>query len=182
MTRTNFVIGAAIVVCAGWQISAQQPIHPAPSLTARSAVKTARPLLPGTRSGLLTTIQGNALTATNGSLPDSLVRLRDARFGRIVDTQLTDKSGLFAFKVLDPGSYVVEIVNASDSTVLAASQLINVSAGEAVSAVVKLPFHAAPFAGVLGETVPQAAVVTSTAAASGLLSTVITAQAEPVSP
>jgi hypothetical protein len=131
---------------------------------------------------LLTTIQGNALNSTNGSLPDSVVRLRDARFGRIVDTQMTDKAGLFAFKVMDPGSYVIEIVHPANSAVLAASQLINVNLGEAVSAVVKMPFRPSLISGVLGNTAPQAVAVTSSAATSGILSAVITTQAEPVSP
>jgi hypothetical protein len=183
MNRTTSVIAAALVATA-LQVSAQQPIPSAPTLAARAAAKPNLPrLLPGTKSNVLTTIQGNALNSTNGSLPDSVVRLRDARFGRIVDMQYTDKAGLFAFKVLDPGSYVIEIMSTSnDATVLAASQLIHVNAGEAVSAVVKLPFRVPPFAGVLGHSAPQAAAVTSSAATSGVLATVITAQAEPVSP
>ena len=40
---------------------------------------------------------------------------------------------------------------ANDQTVLAASQLINVNAGEAVSTLVKLPFRIPPFAGMLGD-------------------------------
>ena len=184
MTRTCSVIAAALVASA-LQVSAQQPIPNAPKIAARAgAAKAAAPrLLPGTKPGVFTTIQGNALTSTNGSLPDTVVRLRDARFGRIVDTQYTDKAGLFAFKVVDPGTYVIEIMSASgDSTVLAASQLINVNAGEAVSAIVKLPFRIPPFAGVLGHSASQATAVTTSAATSGLLATVITATDEPVSP
>ena len=62
------------------------------------------------KTNSLTTIQGNALSSTNGPLNNVAVRLRDARFGTIVDTQVTDKSGLFAFKSLDPGSYIVEVM------------------------------------------------------------------------
>ena len=92
-----------------------------------------------------------------------VVRLRDARFGRIVDTQVTDKSGLFEFKAIDPGSYIVEIV-ANDQSILAASQLLNVNAGEAVSAVVKLPFRIPPFAGVLGSASTPSATALAAAA------------------
>ena len=129
---------------------------------------------------LMTTIQGNALSSTNGSLPNTLVRLRDARFGKIVDTQLSDKSGLFAFKAVDPGTYVVEVVGADQSTVLAASQLLNVSAGDAISAVVKLPFRLPPLAGLLGNSTPSATAVATQAAASGVLAT--TTAVEDVSP
>ncbi len=182
MKRNGTVIVAILVATAALQISAQSRIPSAPGTSARLGAAANGRLLPGTKPGLLSTIQGNALNATNGSLPDSLVRLRDARFGRIVDTQMTDKSGLFAFKVLDPGSYIVEIVNPSDAAVLAASQLISVNIGEAVSAVVKLPFRVAPYGGILGTTAPQAVAVTTSAASSGILSAVITNQAEPVSP
>ena len=95
-------------------------------------------------------IQGNALNSTNGQMSNVVVRLRDARFGRIVDTQLTDKSGLFAFKAIDPGTYVVEIV-ANDQSILAASQLLNVNPGAAVSAIVKLPFRMPAFGGSDGQ-------------------------------
>jgi hypothetical protein len=127
----------------------------------------------------LTTIQGNALSSTNGQMNSAVVRLRDARFGRIVDTQVTDKSGMFAFKAIDPGSYVVEIVS-NDQSILAASQLLNVNAGEAVSAVVKLPFRIPPFAGLMGtSSTPSATAVATQAAASSIVSVVPT---DPVSP
>ena len=63
------------------------------------------------KTDALTTIQGNALELDQRPADQhASVRLRDARFGRIVDTQVTDKSGLFAFRAIDPGSYIVEIV------------------------------------------------------------------------
>jgi hypothetical protein len=125
-------------------------------------------LLPGTKSNVFTTIQGNALTSTNGVLPDGTVRLRDVRFGRIVATTITDKSGLFEFRGIEPGSYVVELLG-NDLTILATSQILSIDAGQALSAVVKLPFRAAPFGGIFGHTAASAAVVASAAAASGVL-------------
>ncbi len=106
----------------------------------------------------LTTIQGNALDSSNGRLANAVVRLRDARYGRIVDTQLTDKSGLFAFKAIDPGSYIVEIMS-SDRSILAASELLNVNLGEVESAVVKLPFRISAFTPGVTAAVIQAAAV-----------------------
>jgi hypothetical protein len=108
-----------------------------------------------------------------------VVRLRDARFGRIVATQMTDKSGLFEFKAIDPGTYVVEIV-ANDQSILAASQLLNVNPGEAVSAIVKLPFRVPPFAGLMGTTsTPSAAALAANAVLSTVAAVVPTS---PVSP
>lgn len=156
-------------------VSAQQPAGGAPQTTARTApVRASVPrILLGTRATAFTTIQGNALNSTNGALADSPVRLRDARYGRIVDSQITDKLGLFAFNSVDPGTYVVELVGA-DQRVLAASQLLTVGAGETISAIVKLPFRIAPLAGILGHTAQQAAAIMSAAAASGVLATEVT--------
>jgi hypothetical protein len=130
--------------------------------------------------GALATIQGTALTSTSGQINGAIVRLRDARFGRIVDTQTTDKSGLFAFKSIDPGTYVVEIMS-NDQSILAASQLLNVNAGEAVSAVVKLPFRVPRFTGILGNatSTPTAAAVAAEAVASGVAAVVPTVSISP---
>ena len=125
-------------------------------------------------------IQGNALDSTNGAMNDTIVRLRDARFGRIVDTQLTDRAGLFTFKAMDPGAYIVEMV-AKNESVLAASQLLNVNAGEAISAVVKLPFRAPALAGVVGNaSAPSATAIAMEAAAGGISSVIPTAPISPV--
>ena len=146
--------------------------------TPRAATVT-RTAVTRMKTNTFTTIQGNALNSTNGPLNDVAVRLRDARFGTIVDEQMTDKSGLFAFKSIDPGSYIVEVM-ANDQSVMAASQLLNVDAGQAVSAVVKLPFRIPPFAGVIGSTsTPSAAAIATQAAASSIVAVVPTA---PISP
>src|SRR4051812_46649311 len=148
------------------------------------AVNTARDAGPiaisKAREKAFTTIQGNALNSTNGRMNDAIVRLRDARFGRIVDTQITDTSGMFAFKGIDAGSYVVELMS-NEQSVMAASQLLNVNAGEAVSAVVKLPFRIPPFAGLMGSSsTPSAIAVAAEAAASSILAVVPTAPVSPV--
>jgi hypothetical protein len=145
-----------------------------PTVTAGQA-RTAVPVrsgapavLPGTPEAAFSTIRGSAIDSTNGILPDSPVRLRDARLGRIVGMQRTDKSGLFEFRAVDPGIYIVELLSDTD-TVLAASQLINVNAGEAVSTLVKLPFRLPALGGLLGHTTTQAIAITSAAAATGVL-------------
>ena len=131
---------------------------PAAAAAARSK------LLPGTPPGVLSSIQGNAVTSTNNALGDTVVRLRDARYGRIVDSVMTDKQGLFAFRNVDPGNYVVEIMNPGNNAVLASSSVLNVSTGEAVSALVKIPFRIPPIAGLLGNSTQTTASAVSTAA------------------
>jgi hypothetical protein len=166
-------------------VIASPPLHARQAGTApRGQTVGSDPALPFARAALdrltaSTVIHGNALDSTDGQLTNALVRLRDARFGRIIETQYTDRSGMFAFKAIQPGSYIVEIVG-EDQSILAASQLVNINAGEAVLAVVKLPFHVPPFAGMMGTTTTQsAAMLVLEAAASGITALVPTA---PISP
>jgi hypothetical protein len=172
------LVATALIVAGTLSVTAQQAgiatvartVAAARATVTKASVSRLRP------DGL---IQGNALNSTNGSLNDAVVRLRDARFGRIVDTQLTDKSGLFSFKAVDPGTYIVEVM-ANNESVLAASQLLNIDAGQAVSAVVKLPFRIPPFAGLIGSTnAPTAAAVASQAAASSIVAIVPTESVSP---
>jgi hypothetical protein len=135
--------------------------------------RAAAGLWAGARASAFTTIQGNALTATNAALPDATVRLRDVRIGRIAGVSTTDKAGLFSFHGVDPGSYVVELVG-DDHTILAASQILYVDAGQTVSTLVKLPFRSPPLFGIFGHTVASAAAVAAAAAASGVLATAVT--------
>jgi hypothetical protein len=107
----------------------------------------------GTRPNTLGVIQGNALNSTNGPLAEAILRLRDARTGRIVDTQISDRAGLFTFKGVEPGIYVVEIVT-RDQKVLAASEMLNVNSGERLSALVRLPLRVPVAASMAGMTTP----------------------------
>lgn len=94
--------------------------------------------LPGTRVDVYSTIRGNAFDAKNAGLSNSLVRLRDARMGKVIDTQVTDKAGAFAFFKVDPGYYLVELFDKSQQT-LAASPLVSTGAGATAKTTVKLP-------------------------------------------
>ena len=156
MSRISFGI-TALLIAGTIPVTAQQPDGTGPrGATSRAVLTRATParvdgprLLPGTRPDVFSVIQGNALTSSDGALANASVRLRDARFGQIVGTQVTDQAGLFAFRGIDPGSYIVEIVDANRASVLAASQVLNAGPGQAILAVVKLPFRTSPFAGVL---------------------------------
>jgi hypothetical protein len=182
---SRLIYRSAAILLATATVSAGQ--HSAPPALRTPVMTTAgatpRPTMPrvlsDTRSRGFTTIQGNALDSANGQMANAIVRLRDARFGQIVETELTDASGLFEFHAVDPGSYIVEVMG-SDSSVLAASQILNVNAGEIVSAIVKLPFKIPAFAGILGTNSAQtAAAIVSEAAANGVVAVVAT---DPVSP
>jgi hypothetical protein len=181
----RFLLAGAVVFTAGaLSLSAQQPATAAARAAAGATrQRSATPsILPGTPESTFALIQGNALSATNSHLASVSVRLREVRYGRIVDTQLTDRAGLFAFRVVDPGNYVVELVGSNES-VLAASQVVNINAGEAVSVVVQLPFRGESFVEHLGHAVPQVLAVLSAAAASGVLAESVAATgAQDISP
>ena len=175
MSRTQSAVIVSLIVAATSLAGARQQ---GAAVRAEPPTRVPMPRL-ASKVAAFSTIIGNALDSTDGQLANVVVRLRDARFGRIVESQYTDKSGIFTFKALDPGSYIVEIL-ANDETILAASQLMNVNAGETASTVVKLPFKVPPFAGMMGtSTTPSAYALVLEAAATGITALVPTA---PISP
>jgi hypothetical protein len=173
MNVTTYVVTVGWLVTATIHVDAQQPSGSAAaprSTVARATPARAAPpkLLPGTHPHVFSTIQGNALSSTNGPLGNAVIRLRDARVGRIVETQVTDQSGLFTFPTVDPGSYIVEIMGQDQSSVLAASQVLYIGSGEAVSAIVKLPFRMTPF---VANRTPSLAALAAQAASAGVMAT-----------
>jgi hypothetical protein len=152
--------------------AAQTPARPA------GAVLSRRSLASEVRGTALTAIQGNVLTCTNGPEANAPVRLRDARSGHIVATQVADAAGLFAVRGPGPGSFIVEVLGA-DQMVLAASQILNVNAGETVSGIVKLPCRPGVLAGLFGPTAQSAAAVTAAAASAAVLAAAVTKHTSP---
>jgi Carboxypeptidase regulatory-like domain len=175
MSRAFAATTGLFVAACSWSVAAQQPA----TAGARSVAKSVVPRVAAARSNAPIVIRGNVLDSDNGPLPGRLVRLRDARLGRVVETRLTDESGRFAFTVVDPGSYIVELLG-QERTPLATSQILTVDFGDTVSAVVKLQIRVKPFAGFLSSSIaPAAAVIATQAAAMGITAVVPTA---PVSP
>ena len=179
MHRIMYLTTIGWFVAATMHVGAQQQPRGAAAAVPRSTFARALPariappkMLPGTRPNVFSAIQGNALTSTNGALTDATMRLRDARFGQIVETQRTDRAGLFTFPKVDPGIYIVEIIGLDQVSVLAASEVLTVGPGEAVSAVVKLPFNSQVIAGPLGgRSTPSVNALTTQAASAGILAT-----------
>lgn len=169
MRALHLVLALGAVGLVSVPVRTQQPV--AVAVRDTGAPRTTAPrVLAGTRLTVFATIQGNALTATNGSLADAPIRLRDARFGRIVSEQRTDRAGLFTFQPVEPGSYVVELLGERGS-VLAASDLINIGASETASTIVQLPARV-PGGGMLSSRGAASLIaVLSSASAAGVLAT-----------
>jgi hypothetical protein len=121
---------------------------------------------PGTAQTAFGIIHISALSANNSPLPRWIVRLRDARFGRLAATNLTDQEGTFTFRDVDPGSYIIELIG-GDQTVRATSALLAVNAGGSVYAVVRLPTERGAIAALFGVGLAQAAALTMVLAGSG---------------
>ena len=124
---------------------------------------------PGAQPGTLTTnqtgaISGDVRTGDKDPASRRTVQLRDAQSGRVVASNTTDKAGAFTFSGVQPGSYIVEVLGANQS-VLAASSVLTVQAGQTLSVVLGLPIAG----GILGGTAGMAAMVAAGAAAAGVL-------------
>jgi hypothetical protein len=138
LSRLLTVSTVVMLVGAAFPVSAQQQ-----ATSGAAAVRAAL------RARSLATINGHALNSGSAALRNTLVRVRDVRFGRIAGSQLTDHLGAYSFKGLDAGNYIVEIVG-TDQSSLAATNLISANAGETLNSVVRLPFKATMLANMVG--------------------------------
>jgi hypothetical protein len=92
------------------------------------------------------TIAGTALNANKVVLTGVRVQLRDAATGQLVGTTRSGPNGAFSFTGLNPGSFVVEIVNASGQ-VIGVSTSISLAAGGVISGVTVAASAAGALAG-----------------------------------
>ena len=119
-------------------------------------------VLPAFAQDRPSTIGGTVLDPTAAPVPGTEVLLRTS--AGPARTAITDQSGAFRFAPVDPGSYVVEVMNPAQNAVMASSQVMNVGAGDVISALVKLPFRIPPIAGLLGNTTQTTTQAVTTAA------------------
>jgi hypothetical protein len=160
MSRTKgialWLVGAMSVHAAA-QTPAPVQVSGRGNLTAGSGQATT---LPGTPQAAFGSIHISALSASNSPLPQWIVRLRDARYGRLVTMNRTDEAGTFTFRDVDPGSYIIELIG-GDQTVRATSALLAVNAGASVFAVVRLPTQPRAVTALFGVALAQAAALTT---------------------
>ncbi len=78
-------------------------------------------------------VQGLARNAQQQTLANHTVQIRNVQTGQLVGSGTTNQAGVFSFAGLQPGNYVVEIVNAA-AEIVGATAPIPVAAG-AVAAV-----------------------------------------------
>jgi hypothetical protein len=180
MRGRNVFIAVALVAATGAQPAAQ-------SGAARGAGTAALPepaapggtqAPPAPPAAGFATVHVSAVGATNTALPGWLVRLRDARFGRLVAAHLTDEAGTFTFRDVDPGIYIIELLG-GDQSIQATSALLSVDSGAIVYAVVRLPSRPDALAGFFSRGVAQASAIAAAAAAAGVLAVQSTTDVSP---
>jgi hypothetical protein len=69
---------------------------------------------------------------------------------------------------VDPGSYVVEILTENRTSVLAASQVLTLEAGQVASVTVELPFRVPRWGALFGSS-PSVSAIAAEAALAGIL-------------
>src|SRR3954471_22781246 len=77
-------------------------------------------------------LAGTATTANGAILANVTVQLRDLATGEVAGTTTSSDKGEFSFTVLNPGDYVVEIVDASGQ-VIGTSGAVTLAAGATVT-------------------------------------------------
>jgi hypothetical protein len=80
-------------------------------------------------------VEGIAQSADKAPLPNFRVNVRNANTGELAGSTTSNQAGQFAFTSLQPGSYVVEIVDAAGK-VVGLSTSIGVAAGSTVTVTV----------------------------------------------
>lgn len=79
-------------------------------------------------------ISGVAHAAAGKVAANTTVRLRGLANGQLAETTTTDSLGQFTFAGLNPGNYVIEVVNAAGD-IIGTSATVSVAAGAAVTGV-----------------------------------------------
>lgn len=125
------LVGLGLIVAVGAGVSAQQFIPP------ESSLKFVQVWRPTTVTGP-TQIIGTVVDIRQLPVANAKVRLRNLRTGRIEQESESDYQGNYAFAVVEPGTYVVEMVLA-DGTIIALSNAGTVARYETLQTVVQLP-------------------------------------------
>lgn len=152
--HSMLMIASAILLFAIPVVGASGP-HSASS--GRSVERTASP-------DSRTTVIGTAWTSENTPVKEARVRLREVTSGKVERRALTNASGQFAFTEVEPGTYLVEMVNDAER-VIAVGQTFAIAQSESVATFVRLATKVPWFAGFFGNT---AAAVAFSAAGEGI--------------
>jgi hypothetical protein len=154
--RVAFSLTVLVVLSAGTPPAAAQD---------RPAVQLDGPL--SARGG---TVTGTAWRSDNTPLADAQLQLRDISTGRIVSSTRADDLGRFTFTKVNPGTYVVELVD-GNRRVLAVGETFSVGPTDTVATSVRLAapgrWHGGIFTNAAAAAIAVAAIVGVTALGNG---------------
>ena len=119
-------------------------------------------------------ISGTAMSSTGQILPNATVPLRNLYTGQIAGLTTSDAAGSFRFVGVNPGTYVVEVVNHTGTVAGSSGPLAVIAGATATVSVRAMP--AAAFGGqaTTGQShgVRTAVIITTIAAAAGIAAAV----------
>lgn len=133
-TRISLV-GFGLILAVGGGVTAQQQVRPL--ISAETSLKFVQPWRPATVTGQ-TQIIGSVIDIRQEPVAHAKVRLRNLNTGKIEQEAETNNLGEYAFQLVEPGSYVVEMVMA-DGTIIALSNAGALAHYETLQTVVQLP-------------------------------------------
>ncbi len=129
------------------------------------------------RQGQTGNLNGTAQNSQGQNLANYTVRVRNVATGQIAGSTTSGATGQFSFVGLDPGNYVVEIVDQAGN-IIGASSAVTVAAGATVSVTVGATAAAAAAAVTAGGTAflaSTAGIITVAAAGAGVAGIVVAA-------
>jgi hypothetical protein len=137
-----------------------------------------------TPQGQTGTINGIAQNAQGQNLANYTVRVRNVTTGQLAGSTTSGATGQFSFVGLDPGRYVVEIVNQAGD-IIGTSAALSVAAGATVTITVGATAAAAASAAAAGGTsflASTAGIITVAAVGAGVAGIVVAANKSNASP
>lgn len=125
------LVGFGLIVAVGAGVTAQQMVPP------ESTLKFVQVWRPASVTGQ-TQIIGMVIDILHAPVANAKVRLRNLNTGRIEQLAETNELGEYAFEVIEPGTYVVEMVMI-DGTIIALSNAGSLLRYETLQTLVQLP-------------------------------------------
>jgi hypothetical protein len=125
-------------------------------------------VLTSVAQGETASVAGTATSSTGETLINATVQLRDLATGTVTATTTSSSTGAFSFAAVNPGNYVVEVLNAAGQ-VVGTSASISVAAGAVVTGVMVTATAAAVAATAAAAGVGTIVAVTSAAVAAGVV-------------
>jgi hypothetical protein len=148
-----------------------------PRIAAQGAADAARTKVGGVTAPDRTSISGTVVTSDGRPLPNVTVQARNLMTGRVGGSAMTGSNGQFAIAGLDPGNYVLEVVDGGQ--VVGTSAFISAPAGTTPVTTVTV-MSGSRAAGPLSSTAAKSVIAAAVAA--GVSGVVVAANVQTASP